>query len=105
MCIFTKIFIRFYEDKMIIRNKIYRLLNAIDGMGIRSVNYFRIAGTLTVAALLITYFECWEEMMKGSVGLDIYYAPYIERIIASFVLFCTCTFIIDLTEKETIRRK
>lgn len=90
---------------MMIKNKIYGLLNVIDGMGHVSINYFKIGGTLTAASLLTVYFECCNEILKGSIGLDIYYAPYIERIIASFILFCACTFIIDLTEKETIRRK
>ena len=44
---------------------------------------------------------CYEEATKGSVGMALYYAPMLEYILTTFIIFWGGMFLLDLAEKES----
>jgi hypothetical protein len=43
---------------------------------------------------------CYEDALKGGVGMELYYAPMLEYVMTTFIIFWGGMFLLDLAEKE-----
>ena len=63
--------------------------------------FFRIGCTIVICSLCRLCTMCYEEATKGSVGMALYYAPMLEYIMTTFIIFWGGMFLLDLAEKES----
>ena len=64
------------------------------------VNFFKFGASLTILALSGIYLLCDEEVAKGGIGVELYYAPMLDYILTTFIIFWVGMFLLDITEKE-----
>ena len=64
------------------------------------INFFKFGTSLILLALSGIYFLCEEDISRGSVGVEIYYAPMLDYILTTFMIFWVGMFIIDITQRE-----
>lgn len=67
--------------------------------------FFKFGSTLVLMALAGIYIMCEREVSAGGVGVELYYAPMVEYILMTFLIFWGGTFLIDITAKETAAGK
>ncbi len=76
------------------------MLVGFSKMSSLTVNFFKFGASLTLLALSSIYILCEDEVAHGSVGVKIYYAPMLDYILTTLLIFWVGMFIIDITEKE-----
>jgi hypothetical protein len=91
------------NGRKMITNCIKNALRSIDDICHLAITYFKFSTSLIIIALSITYFECYNELLKGSIGIEFRFGPYIEKSVSTLILFWACTLFIDIAEKS--RRK
>ena len=64
------------------------------------VDFYKFGATLTLLALSGIYLLCEDEVARGGIGVELYYAPMLDYILTTFVIFWVGMFILDITEKE-----
>jgi hypothetical protein len=79
---------------------IKKILIEFDRMGKLPINFYKFGVSITILALSGIYMLCESEVERGGVGVELYYAPMLDYIFATFTIFWAGMFIIDLTEKE-----
>ena len=62
--------------------------------------YFRFGCTVVICALCALCSMCYEDSLKGGSGLELYYAPMLEYVMTTFIIFWGGMFLLDLAEKE-----
>ena len=62
--------------------------------------FFKIGCTTVIFALCGLCAMCYDEAIRGGVGMEIYYAPMLEYILTTFIIFWGGMFLLDLAEKE-----
>ena len=69
-------------------------------IGRMPLNFFRIGGTAVIGALCGLCAICYDEASRGSVGMEIYFAPMLEYVLTAFIIFWGGMFLLDMAEKE-----
>lgn len=69
-------------------------------IGRMPLNFFRIGCTAVIGALCGLCAMCYDEASRGSVGMEIYFAPMLEYVLTAFIIFWGGMFLLDLAEKE-----
>ncbi len=82
------------------RKFINRMLNEFDEMSRLPVDFFKFGASLTLLALSGIYLLCDEEVARGGIGVELYYAPMLDYILTTLIIFWAGMFILDITEKE-----
>lgn len=72
----------------------------IDKMSRLPIDFFKFGTTLVLLALTGIYLLCEREVEVGGVGVELFYAPMLDYILSSFIIFWAGMFILDLTQKE-----
>lgn len=83
-----------------LRNFLNRILIEFSKMSRLAVNFFKFGASLTILALSGIYLLCDEEVARGGIGVELYYAPMLDYILTTFIIFWVGMFILDITEKE-----
>ena len=82
------------------RKFINRMLEGFAKMSRLPVDFYKFGASLTLLALSGIYLLCDEEVAKGGIGVELYYAPMLDYILTTFIIFWVGMFILDITEKE-----
>lgn len=77
-----------------------RMLVEFAKMSKLTVDFFKFGASLTLLALSGIYLLCEEEVALGGVGVELHYAPMLDYILTTLLIFWAGMFIIDITEKE-----
>lgn len=72
----------------------------INKMAKLPIYFFKSGTTLVLLALSGIYLLCEDEVTRGGVGVELYYAPMLDYILTAFIIFWAGMFIIDITQKE-----
>ena len=83
-----------------LRNFLNRILIEFSKMSRLPVNFFKFGASLTILALSGIYLLCDEEVAKGGIGVELYYAPMLDYILTTFIIFWVGMFLLDITEKD-----
>ena len=62
--------------------------------------FFKSGCTAVIGALCGLCAMCYDEAARGGIGMELYYAPMLEYILATFIIFWGGMFLLDLAEKE-----
>lgn len=81
-------------------NILNRLFIEFNRMTKLPIDFFKFGASITLLALSGIYLLCEEEVARGGVGVELYYAPMIDYILTTLLIFWAGMFIIDITEKE-----
>jgi len=82
------------------RKFLYRMLEGFEKMSRLPIDFFKSGASLTLLALSGIYLLCDEEVAKGGIGVELYYAPMLDYILTTFMIFWVGMFLLDITEKE-----
>lgn len=85
---------------MFFKEFLNRILIEFSKMNRLPVDFFKFGASLTLLALSGIYLLCEEEVAGGGVGVELYYAPMLDYILTTFLIFWAGMFIIDITQKE-----
>ena len=76
------------------------LNSKFSSLGRKPLLFFKFGCTVVIAALSGLCAMCYEEAVRGGVGMEIYYAPMLEYVMTTFIIFWGGMFLLDLAEKE-----
>ena len=62
--------------------------------------FFKFGGISVICALCGLCTMCYKDAIKGGLGMELYYTPMLEYILAAFIIFWGGMFVLDLAEKE-----
>lgn len=62
--------------------------------------FFQLGSTVVIGALCSLCSMCYDDAVNGGVGMELYYAPMLEYILTTFIIFWGGMFLLDLAEKE-----
>lgn len=82
------------------RKFINRMLEGFEKMSRLPIDFFKFGASLTLLALSGIYLLCDEEVARGGIGVELYYAPMLDYILTTFMIFWVGMFLLDITEKE-----
>ena len=74
-------------------------------IGRMPIIFFKSGCTAVICALAGLCSMCYEEVLLGSSGMELYYSPMLEYIMAAFIIFWGGMFILDIAEKESAAGK
>lgn len=75
--------------------------NAIAEIGGSPMAIFKAGGSIVVAALASICRLCFADIKAGGVGVELYYAPMLDYILAAFVIFWAGMLLLDLCERQS----
>ncbi len=81
--------------------KFYRSVSLI---GRIPIDFFKGGCSMIILALTGIYLLCERDVIKGSTGVELYYAPMLDYILTAFIIYWAGMFLLDLVQKD-IRRK
>lgn len=76
------------------------LVLKFNSIGILPMTFFKLGATVVIGALCGICAMCYDEAALGSTGMELYYAPMLEYVLASFIIFWGGTLLLDIAEKE-----
>lgn len=82
-----------------------RFLSAVSRIGKIPIAVYKGGSTLVILALAGIYFLCESEVSAGGVGVEFYYAPMLDCILMTFIIFWAGTLLLDLVDKDAQKRK
>ncbi len=77
-----------------------RFLNAVSEIGMIPIVFFKAGCSMVIAALTGIYLLCYGEVKAGGVGVELYYAPMLDYILTTFIIFWVGMLLLDLVERE-----
>ena len=81
-----------------------RFFVEISRIGRTPMLLYRIGSSIVIAALCGIYCLCRADLASGSRGVELYYAPMLDYILTTFVIFWAGTLLFDLLERELKRK-
>lgn len=90
---------------MLYRKYVKIIQNGFNTMDKMPIDFFKFGTSLILMALSGIYFLCEEDVSIGSVGIELYYAPMLDYILTTFIIFWAGMFIIDITQRESTAGK
>lgn len=90
-----------YNLKIFIYRRIMKkFYNAVSEIGRIPIGFFKAGCSIVIAALVGIYLLCYGEVRAGSVGVELYYAPMLDYILTTFIIFWVGMLLLDLVERE-----
>ncbi len=80
-----------------------RIMNAISMIDAVPITFFKGGCSLVILALTGIYLLCEKDVMMGSKGVELYYAPMLDYILTAFIIYWAGMLLLDLVQKD-IRR-
>lgn len=77
-----------------------KFLNEISNIGHLPIILYKSGCSLVILTLMGIYLLCESEVMSGGIGVELYYAPMLDYILTTFVIFWAGMFILDLVERS-----
>ena len=78
-------------------NKVMKLFSEIERMPIA---FYKLGASIVILALCGIYYLCEAEVNAGGVGVELYYAPMLEYILTTYIIFWAGTLLLDLLSRE-----
>lgn len=78
-------------------NKIISAFSQIDRF---PMAFYKAGASLVILALSGIYYLCEEEVERGGVGVELYYAPMLDYILTTFLIFWAGMLLLDLCFRE-----
>ncbi|MGM9642741.1 MAG: hypothetical protein ACI3XI_05985 [Eubacteriales bacterium] len=83
---------------------IHKFHKFVGNIGKIPIMFFKAGCTLVILALTGIYLLCEREVLKGGIGVELYYAPMLDYILTAFIIFWAGMLFLDIIQKD-IRRK
>lgn len=80
-----------------------KFINAVSQIGRMPITFYKAGSSLVILALTGIYLLCEAEVDSGGVGVELYYAPMLDYILTTFLIFWAGMFLLDLAEREVKR--
>ncbi len=80
-----------------------RFYRSVSMIGRMPIDFFKSGCSLVILALTGVFLLCERDVLSGSIGVHIYYAPMLEYILTAFMIFWAGMLLLDLVQKD-IRR-
>ncbi len=77
-----------------------KFFSAISQIGRLPIAFYKAGCSLVILALTGIYLLCESEVNSGGVGVELYYAPMLDYIFTTFLIFWAGMFVLDLAERE-----
>lgn len=77
-----------------------RFLKAVSEIGRIPMVFFKTGCSIVISALTGVLFLCYKDVRAGGVGVELYYAPMLDYILTTFIIFWVGMLLLDLVEKE-----
>ena len=77
--------------------KIFKKISEIEKI---PMTFYKFGASLVILALCGIYYMCEAEVCVGSIGVELYYAPMLEYILMTYVIFWAGTLLLDLLHRE-----
>jgi hypothetical protein len=77
-----------------------RFFNEISRIGRSPMRLYQLGASIVITALCGIYYICEAEIYSGSRGVELYYAPMLDYIFATFLIFWVGMLLYDLLERE-----
>ena len=82
-----------------------KIILLFSGIGKIQIAFFKFGVSLVILALSGIYYMCEAEVNSGGTGVELYYAPMLEYIFTTFIIFWAGTLLLDLVDKDARKRK
>ncbi len=90
-----KIFILYSKEK-----NMKKILKPFSEIGKMQIAFYKFGSSLVILVLSGIYYLCEADANKGSVGLELYYAPMLDYILTTYLIFWAGTLLLDLLSRE-----
>ena len=81
-----------------------RFYTELSRIGRKPIQLYKLGGTITIAALCGIYLLCERDVAAGGVGVELFYAPMLDYIYTTFIIFWGGMLLFDLLERDTEKR-
>jgi len=78
-----------------------KFIYEISNIGQLPIVLYKSGCSLVILALTGIYLLCESEVLSGGIGVELYYAPMLDYILTTFILFWAGMFILDLAQRQT----
>ena len=77
-----------------------KIMKLVSEMEILPITFYKFGASLVILALSGIYYQCEADVGKGSLGVELYYAPMLDYILTTFAIFWAGTLLLDLLHRE-----
>lgn len=77
-----------------------KIIKAFSEMGKMQIAFYKFGASLVILALCGIYYLCEAEVNIGSTGVELYYAPMLDYILTTYIIFWAGTLLLDLLARE-----
>ncbi len=77
-----------------------KFFGAVSQIGKMPITFYKAGSSLVILALTGIYLLCETEVCSGGIGVEIYYAPMLDYILTTFLIFWAGMFLLDLVERD-----
>ena len=64
------------------------------------MTFYKFGASIVILALCGIYYLCEDEVSMGGIGVELYYAPMLNYILTTYVIFWAGTLLLDLLHRE-----
>lgn len=77
-----------------------KIIKSFSEIGRMQIAFYKFGASLVILALSGIYYLCEAEVIKGGVGVELYYAPMLDYILTTYIIFWAGTLLLDLLSRE-----
>lgn len=77
-----------------------RIIKPFNEIGKIQMDFYKFGASLVILALCGIYYLCQEEVSAGGIGVELYYAPMLDYILTTYIIFWAGTLLLDLLSRE-----
>ena len=77
--------------------KIIRLFSEIENS---TISFYKFGASIVILTLCAIYYLCEADVNAGCIGVELYYAPMLDYILTTYLIFWAGTLLLDLLARE-----
>ena len=77
-----------------------KILKQFSMIGKMQMAFYKFGSSIVILALCGIYYLCEADATAGSLGLELYYAPMLDYILTTYIIFWAGTLLLDLLSRE-----